>query len=232
MNNAQILIIDDDPDIRRLIRIHLEEVVTKVEEAKGGQEAIQQLMSDRFDLMLLDLMMDDMNGLEILRFVRSKGIDTPVIIISAIAEIDKKVETLGLGADDYVTKPFMPSELVARALANIRRSRQTLTLFNHDRIQVGMMTLDMNAQTLEKNYEIFPLSQTECELLSVFMRHPGRTLTKEEIYQAVWKHDQFDANSLSVYINFLRKKIEDNPGSPKYIQTVRGIGYRFVEANR
>ena len=138
-----------------LIRIHLEEVVTKVEEAKGGQEAIQQLMSDRFDLMLLDLMMDDMNGLEILRFVRSKGIDTPVIIISAIAEIDKKVETLGLGADDYVTKPFMPSELVARALANIRRSRQTLTLFNHDRIQVGMMTLDMNAQTLEKNYEIF-----------------------------------------------------------------------------
>lgn len=231
MNNAQILIIDDDPDIRRLIRIHLQDVVMKIEEAKNGQEAIKQLRSERFDLMLLDLMMDDLNGLEILRFVRAKRIDIPVIVISAITEIDKKIEALGLGADDYVTKPFTPSELVARVLANIRRSRQTLTLFHQDRIHAGMMTLDMKAQTLEKNNVIFPLSQTECELLSVFMCHPGRTLTKEEIYQAVWKHDQFDANSLSVYINSLRKKIEDHPGSPRYIQTVRGIGYRFVEAN-
>lgn len=231
MNNAQILIIDDDPDIRRLIRIHLQDVVMKVEEAENGQEAISHLRSARFDLMLLDLMMDDMNGLDILRFVRSKRIETPVIVISAITEIDKKIEALGLGADDYVTKPFTPSELVARVIANIRRSRQTLTMLNKDHIQAGKMTLDMKAQTLEKNNMIFPLSQTECELLSLFMGHPGHTFTKEEIYQAVWKHDQFDANNLSVYINFLRKKIEDNPSSPKYIQTVRGIGYRFVEVN-
>lgn len=231
MNKAQILIIDDDPDIRRLIRIHLQDVVMKVAEAENGDEAIKQLKSERFDLMLLDLMMDDTNGLEILRFVRSKRIDTPIIVISAITEIDKKIEALGLGADDYVTKPFTPSELVARVIANIRRNRQTLTMLNKDRIHAGAMTLDMKGQTLEKNNQIFPLSQTECELLSVFMCHPGHTFTKEEIYEAVWKHTQFDANSLSVYINYLRKKIEDNPSSPRYIQTVRGIGYRFVEAD-
>lgn len=229
MNTAHILIIDDDPDIRRLIRIHLQDVVMKIEEAKSGQEAIDHLTSGRYDLMLLDLMMDDLNGMDILRLARSQKIDTPVIVISAITEIDKKIEALGLGADDYVTKPFTPSELVARVIANIRRSRQSLMMLNNELIQAGVMTLDMRAQTLEKNKQILTLSQTECELLSVFMCHPGHTFTKEEIYQAVWKHTQFDANSLSVYINFLRKKIEDDPSSPKYIQTVRGIGYRFVE---
>ncbi|MFD0961433.1 response regulator transcription factor [Paenibacillus chungangensis] len=230
MTDSRILIVDDDPDIRHLIGIHLQEESMPYAEASSGEEALQLLQRESFDLIILDLMMDDTDGLQALQHIRSSHNHTPVIVVSALSETEKKIKTLGLGADDYVTKPFIPSELVARVLANIRRSRSPLTTVTANRLQFGPIILHLDSLSMEKEGEKFQLTQTECDLLSVFMRKPGHTFTKDELYQAVWNHDQYDPNSLSVYINFLRKKIEDNPKMPSYIQTIRGIGYRFTES--
>ncbi|WP_168118642.1 response regulator transcription factor [Paenibacillus sp. HB172176] len=230
MTDSRILVVDDDPDIRHLIGIHLQEEGMACNEARSGKEALQWLQRDTFDLILLDLMMDDTDGMEALKLVRSAHNYTPVIIVSASGDTEKKINALGLGADDYVTKPFIPSELIARVTANIRRSRSPLTSQTANRLQLGSIILHIDSLTIEKNGANENVSQTECDLLAAFMRKPGHTFTKDELYQAVWNHDQYDANSLSVYINFLRKKIEVDPRSPKYIQTIRGIGYRFMEA--
>ncbi|MBD2843605.1 response regulator transcription factor [Paenibacillus sp. IB182496] len=229
MIDSRILVVDDDPDIRHLICIHLEEGDMICTEARSGKEALELLELESFDLVILDLMMDDTDGLHVLEHVRSCQNHTPIIIVSALSETEKKIKTLGLGADDYITKPFIPSELVARVLANIRRSRSPQTRITANRLQYRGIILNLDSLTIEKEGKRYSITQTECDVLAAFMRKPGYTYTKDELYQAVWNHAQYDPNSLSVYINFLRKKIEANPKMPRYIQTIRGIGYRFAE---
>ncbi|MFD2671485.1 response regulator transcription factor [Marinicrinis sediminis] len=229
MHQAHILIVDDEPHTRRLIAIHMREAGMQYTEAASGREALSFLEEDFFDLVILDLMMDDTDGLQVLKELHARQMHTPLIVLSAITEIEKKIETLGLGADDYVTKPFIPSELTARVIANIRRSRHPFSSTSMHCIQYGPIRLNKRSLTVEIHGVAHALSQTECDLLSVFLQQPGHTFTKEEIYEAVWKHDHFDANNLSVYINYLRKKIEDDPKSPQYIQTIWGIGYRLLE---
>lgn len=232
MTEACVLVIDDDSAIRRLIGIHLQQAGIHYMEADSGSQALVWLERQSFDLLVLDLMMDDTDGIELLKRIRAEHNHTPVIIVSAVHEIEKKIETLGYGADDYVTKPFIPSELVARIQANIRRSRHPSISLDTETLHCGPILLDLNKRTVIKEDQHDVLTQTECDLLATLMSHPGRSFSKEELYRAVWKHDHFDANNLSVYINYLRRKIEDDPKLPQFIITVRGIGYRFQETGR
>lgn len=226
MKNAHILVVDNEEEIRQLLKLHLHNAEMHAYEAASGQDAVSILEHYSIDLILLDLMMENMNGWEVLRYIRAKQLHTAVIILSARQLESDKIETLGLGADDYVTKPFSPGELVARIQATLRRVNPSLqgTL-----ISCGSLIYDRAVQQLTKPSGTVSLSPIEGILLELLMRQPGRVFTKEEIFKQVWKLDQADANSVNVYINYLRKKIEEDPANPRYIQTIRGIGYRFVE---
>lgn len=222
----RILIVDDEADIRQLICLHIERAGMQAVEAASGSEAIELLQSQSFDLMILDLMIDDYNGFDILKYMQESNPETLVIVVSAKMQEQDKITALGLGADDYITKPFSPLELIARVQANIRRylpkdRSPTETL------SINGLILDLNNYTLECYGEQHILTPVEFDLLHLFMRNPDRILTKREIYQQIWNHENYDENNLRVYINRLRKILENPSASVKHLQTIRGIGYRF-----
>ncbi|QJD85701.1 response regulator transcription factor [Cohnella herbarum] len=222
----RILIVDDEADIRQLICLHIERAGMQAVEAPSGREAIELMKSRSFDLMILDLMMDDCNGFEVLRYVQESKPKTLVIVLSARMQEQDKITTLGLGADDYITKPFSPLELIARVQANIRRYLPKRG--NHsETLSFNGLVLDLNNNTLECYGVHHILTPVEFELFHLFMRNPDRILTKREIYQQIWKHENYDENNLRVYINRLRKILESPSSSVNHFQTVRGIGYRF-----
>ncbi|MFD2655078.1 response regulator transcription factor [Gracilibacillus thailandensis] len=227
LNRASILVVDDDADIRHLIGIYLQEAGMQYKEAKSGTEALILLENESFDLIILDFMMDDADGLHVLNFLHAHQIETPIIVLSALTEIKGKIENLGLVADDYVAKPFIPNKLIARVIAILRGSQNPSTIVSLNRIECGPIILNERSRSVEKHKIKYSLSQTECDLLSMFMRHPGQIFTKDEMYTLVWKHDIFDTNKLDTHIQSLRNKIEDDPKSPQHIKTIRGIGYRF-----
>ncbi|WP_168118618.1 response regulator transcription factor [Paenibacillus sp. HB172176] len=226
MNKPHVLIVDNEPEIAGLVKLHLRNAEMYTSEAYSGREAVAILEHYTIDLIVLDLMMENGNGWEVLRHLQSRQLDTPVIILSARHLEEDKIETLGLGADDYVTKPFSPGELTARIKALLRRYKPAM---HGNRICCGGLIYDRAAQQLEKSTGAISLSPIEGTMLELFMREPGRIFTKQELFKYVWKLNQFDANSVNVYINFLRKKIEEDPANPRYIETIRGVGYRFVE---
>lgn len=226
--NPQILIVDNEKEIRQLLKLHLYNAGMCTHEAKSGREAISILQQIPVNLVVLDLMMEDMNGWEVLRYMQSLQLRMPVIVLSARQMESDKIEVLGLGADDYVTKPFSPGELIARIEANLRRFNPGL---QGTKICCGELVYDTAVQELRKPSGIVSLSPLEGDLLEMLMRQPARVFTKEEIFGSVWKLDQFDANPVNVYINYLRKKIEEDPSNPRYIETIRGIGYRFSEGD-
>ncbi len=221
-----ILIVDDEVDIRQLIRLHIERVGMQAVEAESGREAIALLQSCSFDLIILDLMMDDHNGFEVLKYLHENQLDMPVIVLSARTQVQDKIITLGLGADDYVTKPFSPLELIARIQANIRRYHPKKK-YPTKTLKFDDIVLNLDTYLLECYGSIHRLTSLEFELLHLFMLNPDRVLTKKEIYRHIWKHDHYDENNLRVYINRLRKLL-DSPSSPgRHFQAIRGIGYRF-----
>lgn len=224
MGNHAILVVDDDREIRQLLNHHLHKVGMTPYEAAGGREAIQILEQHDIDLIVLDLMMDDLSGKELLAHLQAQEIEIPVIVLSARQLIADKVDTLGSGADDYMTKPFSPKELIARIQANLRRYKP---MRSSDKISCGELVLDMAALRLSVPSGIISLTPIEGALLELFLREPGRVYTKEELFKAVWKLDRFDANMVNVYINHLRRKMEEDPSKPRFIETIWGIGYRF-----
>lgn len=226
MENPHVLVVDNELEIRDLVKVHLRDAQMQVSTAASGKDAISILQHDTIDLIVLDLMMEYMDGWDVLRYLQSRQMDTPVIVLSARHMEEDKIETLGLGADDYVTKPFSPGELVARIKALLRRYRPSI---KSNKIQSGRLTYDRTIQQLTKPSGTVALSPIEGVMLELLMRQPGHVFTKEEIFKYVWNLDEFDPNSLNVYINYLRKKIEDDPAQPRYIETIRGVGYRFVE---
>ncbi|WP_239618888.1 response regulator transcription factor [Cohnella mopanensis] len=222
----QILIVDDEPEIRSLIRIHLERAGLQIIEAESGRQAIGLIQERPIELMILDLMMDDGNGFEVLQYLRKTSSKTLVIALSARREVQDKVDTLGLGADDYITKPFSPMELVARVQAQLRRYS------SHDShpskvVRLNNLVLDVDNLVLHNGGIQHLLTEIECQLLQLFMTNPDRTLTRRHIYQHIWKHDNIDNNNLSVFINRLRTMLGDSADSPIHLHTMRGIGYRF-----
>lgn len=221
-----ILIVDDEYEIRQLIRLHLEQTNFNILEANSGMNAIEQLKKHPIVLLILDLMMAEGSGADVLQYLKDEKLNPIVIVLSAKSELDDKINTLGLGADDYVTKPFSPIELVARVQAQLRRHHPHSTYLTKI-VRLNKFVLDIDNLTLKNGDTSFSLTPVECSLLELFMQNPDRVLTKREIYKQVWKHENFDGNNLSVYISKLRNMLEPTADSPLYLHSIRGIGYKF-----
>ena len=220
---ALILIAEDDGDIRGLLRLYLEGEGFRVAEAADGQAALELARTENPDMAILDVMMPQLNGYEVTRALRRYS-DIPILILSAKSQDNDKILGLNLGADDYVTKPFNPVEIVARVKAQLRRAART----GGEVVRVGDLALDLSAMQLEKAGTLIPLTPMEYKILAILMRSPGRIFTKVQLYEgAAGEYFEGDDNTMMVHISKLRDKIEDDPKNPRYIRTVRGLGYRF-----
>lgn len=227
----RILVAEDDKDIAEVIKLYLENENYEVILAENGLLAYEQIVSSRIDLAVVDIMLPKMNGYELIKKMREIS-NVPVVILSAKNQDSDKILGLDLGADDYLTKPFNPLELIARIKSNIRRyyslgSKSEEGSREHI-LQVGELVLDSESVTLTKGETQITITPTEFKMLSLFMKSPGKVFTKMQIYQAVNGECYVnDDNTLMVHISNLRDKIEDNPREPKYIKNIRGIGYKI-----
>jgi len=231
MSRFRIMIAEDDPSIRTGLIATLESEGYEVNAAKDGAAAVRLFGKEKFDLVLLDIMMPELNGYDVCREIRKKDTRTPVIMLTAKGEEIDKVLGLELGADDYVTKPFGIHELLARVAAAIRRSVVSSDDKEKepDRFSVGDWVV--NAKTFEatNDNQIIPLTARELALLRYFHQHPGVVLTRDDLLNRVWGVDYLGTTrTLDQHIAQLRKKIEVDPASPHIIQTVHGVGYRYV----
>ena len=224
----QVLIVDDDPAICKLLEKVMRSNDMDSQAVGSGEQALQALETRTFDIILLDVNLWDMEGFEVLRRLRERGIKTPVIIISGRNEDYDFMYGLSLGADDYVTKPFRPQILGAKVKALIRRSK-SFSQENNQQISCGPFLCDTTTMRFYKNNVELNLSEKERSLLLLFVRHPQQVFTKDMIYEQIWGNlIAVDDNAIMVYINRLRSKIEDNARTPQHIITIRGVGYRFV----
>ena len=222
----KILIVDDDPAICKLLEKGM--IVTRTADGKSALAQFCNTAPGTFDLILMDIMLGDMEGFEVIKRIRNQGISTPVIIISGRSEDYDSLYGLSLGADDYVTKPFRPLVLGAKVKALIRRNKN-MVLDNQDTLECGPFSYEISTMRFYKNGEELILSSKEASLLLLFMKHPQQVFTKDMIYEHVWGNTvAVDDNAIMVYINRLRGKIEDDRQKPVHIITVRGLGYRFV----
>ncbi|MFT9003743.1 MAG: response regulator YycF [Liquorilactobacillus hordei] len=226
----KILVVDDEKPISDIVKFNLTKEGFDVYTAFDGQEAVEQVEEIVPDLILLDIMLPKMDGLEVAREVRKKY-DMPIIMVTAKdAEIDK-VLGLELGADDYVTKPFSNRELVARVKANLRRQTATSSSAQNEEeknneITIGDLTIHPEAYMVSKRDEKIELTHREFELLYYLAKHIGQVMTREHLLQTVWGYDYFgDVRTVDVTVRRLREKIEDNPSRPIWLVTRRGVGY-------
>ena len=227
--NFNILLAEDDEDIVKLLKLYLENEGYVVLWGKDGVEASEIFDKEKVDLALVDIMMPRMNGYELTKYIRKKS-NIPIIILSAAQLDSDKILGLNLGADDYMVKPFNPLELIARINANLRRFYKLGNVKDADdgKINIGELTLDTHMLTLEKKGVPINLTATEYKILVMLMKSPGRVFTKMQIYEEV-NGDYYanDDNTMMVHISNLRDKIEDDPKNPRYIKTVRGLGYKI-----
>ncbi|MGF2189574.1 response regulator YycF [Vagococcus fluvialis] len=224
----KILVVDDEKPISDIVKFNLSKEGYEVFTAFDGEEAVEMVSEVEPDLILLDLMLPKMDGLEVCREVR-KNYDTPIIMVTAKdSEIDK-VLGLELGADDYVTKPFSNRELVARVKANLRRHVNTSAKVeeeNNNELNIGVLTIHPDAYVVSKRGETIELTHREFELLHYLAKHIGQVMTREHLLQTVWGYDYFgDVRTVDVTVRRLREKIEDNPSHPTWLVTRRGVGY-------
>jgi DNA-binding response OmpR family regulator len=230
--NRRILVVDDEERMVRFIRLNLEHDGFQVIEAYRGHEAIQRLRDAIPDLILLDVMLPDLDGFEVLKMVREIS-SVPVIMLTAKGEEDDRVRGLELGADDYVTKPFSPRELVSRVRAVLRRN-ETVTGGMHGVIEVDEhLKIEFERREVWLDGELVKLRPTEYRLLYHLVQNAGWVVTHDQLLAKVWGYEYRDEpHYVRLYINYLRQKLEKNPAEPKYILTERGVGYRFVDFRR
>jgi len=224
-----ILIADDEDDIRNLVKINLEENGYAVFTAKNGKEAWDVFAAQEVHLAILDVMMPVMDGFNLLRKIREHS-TIPVIFLTARTDEMDKVLGLGLGADDYLAKPFSIAELVARVGAQLRRNNEYLSPKekNNASITYGNLSIDKEKCCVFKDGKPIELGAKEYKLLLYFVEHPERVFTKRQLYNAVWGDEYcFDDNTVMVHISRIRNRIEDDPQKPKYLKTIRGIGYKL-----
>lgn len=224
----KILVVDDEKPISDIVKFNLTKEGYEVYTAYDGEEALEKVTEIEPDLILLDLMLPKMDGLEVAREVR-KNYDMPIIMVTAKdSEIDK-VLGLELGADDYVTKPFSNRELVARVKANLRRGSANAKVQQEEasaELTIGELTIHPDAYMVTKKGETVELTHREFELLHYLAKHLGQVMTREHLLQTVWGYDYFgDVRTVDVTVRRLREKIEDNPSHPTYLVTRRGVGY-------
>jgi len=228
----RILVVDDEERMVRFIRLNLEHDGFQVIEAFRGTQAIENLRSDMPDLVLLDVMMPDIDGFEVLRLIRESS-SVPVIMLTAKGEEDDRIRGLELGADDYITKPFSPRELVSRVRAVLRRT-ETAGSSTHGLIEVDdRLKLDFDRREVWVDGELVQLRPTEYRLLYHLVQNAGWVVTHDQLLAKVWGYAYRDEpHYVRLYINYLRKKLEKDPSDPQYILTERGVGYRFVDFRR
>lgn len=223
-----VLIVDDEKSLRDFVRRNLEVRNFEVLTAANGLEALAHFQREHVDLVIIDLMMPHMNGLETIRRIRESSL-VPVIVLSALGEESDKVQALDLGADDYLTKPFGVDELLARIKAVLRRSQRLPVAAPGQRLVHGELIADLERHRVTRRGEVVELTPTEFELLVYLMHQAGKVVAHRDILQNVWgpEYGQ-ELEYLRVYIGRLRQKLEDEPAQPRYLQTERGIGYYFA----
>ncbi|MGN0464943.1 MAG: response regulator transcription factor [Lachnospiraceae bacterium] len=224
----KILIVDDDISICKLLDKVMKSNELETTIATSGTDALNILKNNTFDVILVDIMLGDMEGFEVIKRVRSQGISTPIMIVSGRTEDYDSLYGLSIGADDYITKPFRPVVLGAKVKALIRRNKNMI-LENSSIVECGPFSYNTSTMRFYKNGKEIELSSKEGILMLLFMQHPQQVFTKDMIYEHVWGNMiAVDDNAIMVYINRLRGKIEENRQKPVHIVTVRGLGYRFV----
>ncbi len=230
--NKTILVVDDEERMARFIRLNLEHDGFRVVEAYRGMQALQEYRDLLPDLVLLDVMLPDIEGFEVLKLLREIS-NVPVIMLTAKSEEDDRVRGLELGADDYVTKPFSPRELVSRVRAVLRRTEATSNE-STDLVEVDLrLKLDFSRREIWVNDELVKLRPTEYRLLYHLVKNAGWVLTYDQLLSRVWGYEYRDEpHYVRLYINYLRQKLEEDPSNPVYILTERGVGYRFVDFRR
>ncbi|MZP28988.1 response regulator [Heliobacterium undosum] len=226
---AKILVVEDDQHILELVRFNLEKEGHAVQAAVDGEAALACLQEELPDLIILDLMLPRLDGLELCRRVRSRNHSShlPILMLTAKGEEVDKVIGLEMGADDYMTKPFSPRELVARIKALLRRTTRSDARPGGP-MQVGELTIDAERYEIRVGGVKQDLTPKEFELLRWLASHPGKVFTREFLLERIWGYDFFgDSRTVDVHIRHLRQKVEKDPGNPRYIETVRGVGYKF-----
>jgi len=227
----QVLIIEDDPDIVDLLRIHLNDLDCQVESTHQGDDGYRRALVGNFDLILLDLMLPRLDGTDICRRLRSDGITTPILMLTARAEEVDKILGLEIGADDYLTKPFSVRELTARIKAIFRRRElDQASPLTRTVLQRGPLLIDREKLKVTRDGQRLDLTPKELDLLLLLASHPGHSFSRDQLLDQIWGHEFVgDSHTVNSHVNRLRRKIEPNPEQPSFILTTWGIGYRFAE---
>ena len=223
---ATILVVDDEKDILELVSYNLQKEGFHIQTSQNGEDALEKIRSDRFDLLILDLMLPGMQGMELCKVLKSDNetASIPIIMLTAKSEELDKVLGLEMGADDYITKPFSPRELVARVNAVLRRTREKSP--KDILITIGDLEINTNTYQIKKKSRMITLSATEFKLLLYLVQKKGRVFNRDMLLDAVWKYEAFvEPRTVDVHIRRLRSQIEDDPSNPLYIRTRRGLGY-------
>jgi two-component system alkaline phosphatase synthesis response regulator PhoP len=231
MKNKTILVIDDEPNILNLVTAYLEAEGYSVHTAADGLTGLKLAQSLNLDLIVLDIMLPGLDGLDLLQQLRRDS-NVYVMMLTAKSEETDKVIGLSLGADDYLTKPFSPRELVARIKAALRRYGQpeAASVGNNNLLRFENLQIDVDARRVWKADQPIDLTAIEFDLLYALAEHPGRVLSREQLLQRVWGYDFYgEERVVDVHLGHVRKKIEENPSRPELIVTVRGVGYRFED---
>lgn len=232
MKGYNVLVVDDDKAIVEAIEIYLRGEGYNIFKAYDGAESLDVIREEEIHLVIMDIMMPKMDGTRATLKIREEK-EIPIIMLSAKSEDTDKILGLNIGADDYVTKPFNPLELIARVNSQIRRyTRFSPLKENNDVIKIGAIELNKRSKVVLRDGEIAKLTPLEFKILSLLMDNPGRVFSIEEIYERVWNEVAFNVDTVTVHIRRIREKIEINPKEPRYLKVVWGIGYKFEKNHR
>ena len=227
MTNRSVLVVEDEENLVEALRYNLEHEGYAVLTAPDGGSGLETARAALPDLVILDVMLPNLDGLEVCRILRRET-DVPILMLTAKGEEIDRVVGLEIGADDYVTKPFSMRELMARVRAMLRRPRKTASARMAEPLRSGSLAVDVDAHQASLNGEELRLKPREFDLLALFMRNPGRAFTRDQILEQLWGHDYIgDVRTVDVHVRWLREKIEAEPSTPARIITIRGVGYRF-----
>jgi DNA-binding response OmpR family regulator len=225
--SATILLVDDEESVQKLLTYPLEREGYRVIQARTGEEALERFDGGEIDLIVLDLMLPKVDGLEVCRRVRAQS-TVPIIMLTARDDEVDKVLGLEIGADDYITKPFSIREFRSRVRALLRRAQLSAQPDRSETIEIGELRIDLSRRSVESHGESVSLTYVEFELLRVLAGHPGRVYSRQQLLESLWgSADYRDPRTIDVHIRHLREKIERDASEPEFIFTVRGVGYRF-----
>jgi DNA-binding response OmpR family regulator len=227
MNNIQILVVEDEPSVGEVVSLYLRRAEYEVIVARNGRDALEVLDTHFPQLVVLDLMLPEVDGWEVLKWVRARS-TVPIIVLTARREESDRIAGLDLGADDYITKPFSPQELVSRVRAVLRRGRTDLPANQMLPLDFADLHIDIGKRVITRQNEQIELTQKEFELLLLLTRHPKQVFSRNQLLEKVWGiSDYIDPGTVTVHMRRLREKIEADPSNPRHILTIWGVGYKF-----